>query len=189
VDLTREAAAEALAGIQKTADRSRRTLTGGAPYLMLMWGVVAVAGFLTGQWTSSAAVRNVTWGASILLAGAASALVRARQGERMRSAEGARIGWMFTSLVVLLAVWMAVDPPSSWAQGALIVVLGFMFAYVVLGLWIRVPALVATGVVLAALSLAGYFWLPAEFGLWMAATLGGFFIVGGALLLADGMRR
>jgi hypothetical protein len=59
----------------------------------------------------------------------------------------------------------------------------FMFGYAIAGLWLG-PALVAIGLAITALTVAGYLWIDAWFDLYLALVAGG-----GLILCGLWMRR
>jgi hypothetical protein len=69
--------------------------------------------------------------------------------------------------------------PSDGAQVGAVIPLLVACCYVIMGIWIGVRLAVA-GIVIAALTLVGFFYIPAHFALWMAA-------VGGAALIGTGL--
>ncbi|WP_042338501.1 hypothetical protein [Paraburkholderia ferrariae] len=80
---------------------------------------------------------------------------------------------MFAFYILVLNIFQPVTGPQSATLIALIVAL----FYVLAGLWLGARFVVA-GIVLAVLTVFGYFMLAAHFYLWMAV------VGGGALMLA-----
>jgi hypothetical protein len=81
-------------------------------------------------------------------------------------------------LAFFFAVFAILPPANDRAAPALITLV-VAAAYTLLGIW-RGPRLIAAGVGLAALTLAGFFFLPAHFLLWMA-------LVGGGMMVSIGL--
>ena len=75
---------------------------------------------------------------------------------------------------------VVMQPGNPLAQGAFVPLLVAMF-YCLMGLW-RGVRLLITGIVVAALTLIGFFYLPEYFMLWMAAVGGGSLILLGLWL-------
>jgi hypothetical protein len=84
------------------------------------------------------------------------------------------IGGFFGALFSVLA-------PVNTHQVGAVIPLFVALAYVLLGLWRGLRFLIA-GLLIAALTLIGYFSLPAHFDLWMAIVGGGALILAGLWL-------
>jgi hypothetical protein len=174
VTLSPQEAADALQTIERTGRRSA-TLRGyghAAPHLML-WGVLWAIGYgLTDLMPGWAGVIWTVVAAVGLLAGIAAV---ARSG-------GARAIWRYAGVVTILIAFcvaaVAIMRPTNGLQIAAFIPLVVAMAYAVGGLWFGTRYLVA-GIVLAVLTLGGFFALQTHFLLWMAA-------VGSAALLLAG---
>jgi hypothetical protein len=101
---------------------------------------------------------------------------RARIGQPLRGS-GLRMLACFLAIFGFVAATYAVFGHVGWKQQASFVPLLCALFYVLLGLWAG-TRYVVTGIAVAALTLGGFFYLPAHFLLWMA------FVGGGALILA-----
>jgi len=147
-----------------------------APHLVL-WGLIWIFGYggsyLRPEWA-------VWWPALALLGCAASFVLSWRQRRRAAAPAGvgARYGATVGALVLFIVALFAVMPPTG-AQAAAAFPLMVALAYGLVGIWSRAPRFWITGAVVAALTLAGYFWLPQVFLLWMAAVAGGSLVLGG----------
>ena len=84
---------------------------------------------------------------------------------------------MFVAFGAFIAATYAVFGRVTPAQQAAFVPLIVALGYTLLGIW-KGPRFLVTGIVIAVLTLGGFFFLHAHFLLWMA------FVGGGALLLA-----
>ena len=86
---------------------------------------------------------------------------------------------MALTLVGFFCAVFAVLSPVNGRQVAAVIPLALAAAYILAGIW-RGPRFVVTGMVIAALTLAGFFLLEQHFFLWMAG-------VGGAALILAGL--
>jgi hypothetical protein len=149
-----------------------------SPHLFL-WGIIWALGYgacyADPQW-------GEFWPALALLGTIASFWI----GWKTKPEQPSRYDWRYvaTALAVLASIGaiFAVMPPQNSAQlGAFFPILVALL-YALIGIWSRGARLVITAIAVAALTLAGYFFLPQYFMLWMAAVGGGALILGGAWL-------
>ena len=171
--LSPQDAAQALRDVERTESRSKilRGYQGGAPHF-LMWAALWAVGY--GLSYLAPARAGTIW-IVVLAIGAVAGVAVLLRGK------GAAPAWRYAAAFATLAAFsvatLAVLPPTRGPQVAAFVPLVVAMAYVLAGLWWGVRFIV-TGVVLALLTLGGYFLLREYFLLWMA-------VVGsGALLLA-----
>jgi len=174
--LSREDAAAALRDIKLAEARSARLddYQRAAPHF-LIWGVLWVVGYSLSNFYP----RHVAaiW-AVIVPIGIATGLAAMR-------ARGSGLGWRYgaaaaATFAFFFAVF-AVMWPVSDRQIAAFIPLFVALAYVLRGIWSGVRHVVA-GVLVAALTLAGFFLLEQHFSLWMAGVGGGSLILAGVWL-------
>lgn len=179
MDLTRQEAQQALAEIEAVRRQARRAVAyGGAPYFLMLWGVVWFLGFLGSQFLPPE-TSGWTW---LALAGAAvpaTFVIGARLGRRVRSPIGARLGLFWLALLAYALLWLYLARPIDGALMSLLIVTFAMFGYVVMGLWLG-GGIGWLGLAVTALALLGYFGLRPYYGLWMA-------LVGGGALFGSGL--
>jgi len=163
-------AAAALRDIDAIETRSARAFgyQCGSPHLIL-WGALWVVGYgLCDLMPERAAL---IW-AVIVPVGLAGSLRVYGSDRRRRYFAGiaaTMVGFFFAAFAVLTPRGLQVAALIPLMIGA---------AYVVMGLW-RGPRYVATGLAVAALTLGGYFLLPAHFLLWQAVVGGGAMVLAG----------
>lgn len=180
MSLTPEQAAQALREIDVMSGRSGRLrrYAHSAPILTL-WGWIWLIGFGASEACPGTAV--LIW---ILLntAGIAGSLYLGRRGSAHQTASASR-RWLGTVLALLAFYLSALSlfPNVSTQQSTALVSLIIAVVYVIVGFWFGARFAVA-GTLLAILTLAGYFLLPAHFGLWMAVLGGGSLMLAGAWL-------
>jgi hypothetical protein len=176
--LSRDEAASALRDITLTERRSGEAYgyQRGAPHL-IVWGVVWAIGY---SLTYFQPHLQLTWPV-LTIAGMAASFwlgARARAG-----AEGG--GKYLATLVVVflfIAALFAILPPHTPAQvGAFFPLLVSLF-YAIVGIWTGGRRLIVLSALIVALTLVGFFYLPAYFALWMAVVGGGGLILGGLWL-------
>ena len=186
----------ALASVQQVRDRTNQTLSRGGIYEIL-WGTVWVIGFLISQFvpTSSGSVLSWVWAGLGIVGGTISLSIgfsSTRQTSVGRTSGSwfdspqARFGLFFWALVIYSGVLFALDFPlllhaqRLGAQISLWWVVTFMFGFVAVGLWFRLPQLIGVGVTVTAIALLSYYLLPDYYFLLMA-------LFGGGTLIGHGL--
>jgi hypothetical protein len=145
-----------------------------APHF-LIWGVLWVVGYgLTDFYPKHVAA---IW-AVIVPIGIASGFAAMR-------ARGSGLGWRYGAAAAAIFVFVCAVFVVMWPvrdrQIAAFIPLVVGLAYVLRGIWSGLRHVVA-GVLVAALTLAGFFLLEQHFFLWMAGVGGGSLILAGAWL-------
>lgn len=154
-----------------------------SPHLFL-WGAIWIVGYALTYFRPTV---SLAWVVLVPLGLIGSFWMGIRDaGTRASSRAGAASGWRYgaTAVAVFLfiAALFAILPPKSGEQvGAIIPVLVALF-YALIGVWTHGTRIALLGFLLGALTLAGYFWLPQYFALWMAGVGGGALILGGVWL-------
>jgi hypothetical protein len=178
VPLSRNEAETALRDIS-TAERASATTYGyrrASPYLVL-WGVVWAVGYgvtyVRPQYT-------IIWPVLVALGMIASFWI----GWKSDPAGKVDCRYVATLLAVfffVMAVFAVLAPRTNAQISAFFPILVALF-YSLIGIWTRGARMVFAGVVVAVLTIVGYFWFPQIFLLWMAAVGGGALILGGLWL-------
>lgn len=173
-------ATDALHEIQHTQRRSAVTYgyLRTSPHLIL-WGMVWILGYtgtyLRPHWW-------LLWPVLVVLGIAGSSYV----GRRTRAKEACAEGWNYgaSAVVLFLFFWatFAVLPPKSGLEVGAFVPIFVGLCYSIYGIWARAVRMLVLGVAVGALTVGGYFYLPAYFLLWMAVVGGGGLILGGLWL-------
>ncbi|HMH64186.1 MAG TPA: hypothetical protein VK515_01290 [Rhizomicrobium sp.] len=146
-----------------------------APYLLL-WGLIWVAGY--GATDLVPRVAGWIWLGLVLVALSVSmAIGRRAEPGRLGPKSNWRYSLFFVAVWAFFASTYAVMAPVSGMQQGAFPPLVVAFIYILLGLWTG-PRLVIAGLVVGALTLGGFFYLPQHFLLWEG------FVGGGALILA-----
>lgn len=147
-----------------------------APYLFL-WGVIWILGYgATDFWPRYA---GWIWMSLVLAALAISmAIGRAAAPDRLGPKSNWRYALLFTAVWAFFASTYAVMAPVSGMQQGAFPPLVVAFLYIAVGLWSG-PRLVTAGLVVGALTLGGYFYLPQHFLLWEGLVGGGALILAG----------
>ncbi|HEY7418740.1 MAG TPA: hypothetical protein VH593_26410, partial [Ktedonobacteraceae bacterium] len=156
MNISPEEAQGALASIQQVRDRTNQTLSRG-PVYEILWGTVWLFGFLVSQFLSSGSASMLGWlwaglgtvgGVISLGIGFASSRqtsVRKASGSWFDSSQ-ARFALFFWALIIYGSVLFALDVPlllhtqHFGAQISLWWVATFMFGYIAMGLWFRLPS-------------------------------------------------
>lgn len=174
-------AADTLRDINQTEQHSS-TLRGyqkSSPYLIL-WGVIWFIGYgisyARPHWEQNA------WPILALIGTIGSFVIGIRSRPSGKAEGGWRYAATFAAVILFIAALFAVMPPQTPAQvGAFFPILVALF-YSLIGIWTYGWRILVTGVVIAALTLIGFFYLPAYFTLWMMVVGGGGLILGGIWL-------
>ena len=169
--LSPQDASAALDDIARVEARSAtlRSYQSAAPYLIL-WGVLWAVGYgLSDFFTRHT---GAIWSVVIPI-GVLADLVAMRGG---RGGTWRYIASAAAAALFLVAVFLVMAPVSG-RQVAAVIPLCVALIYVLRGIWAG-PRHVVAGVVIAALTLGGFWWITHHFLLWMA------FVGGGALVLA-----
>ncbi len=181
MSLSREQAQEALRDVEQTSRRSA-TVHGYeivASYLIL-WGVIWVLAYGAQDF----APRRISqWAWPVL--GTLGWLVSVALGWQRKMSSGAgnaraSLRWFLAFLAYAgFAVGVgAIMQPKTDAQVGAFVPMIVALTYGLVGIFFDAMRLTIAGVMIAALTLGGYFYLPSHFMLWMA------FVGGGSLILA-----
>ena len=196
MSISPEEAQGALTSVQQTQDRTKQTLSRSAVYEIL-WGAVWVVGFLISQFLPSSSESALAWiwaglgtvgGVISLGIGFASSRqvsVGKTSGNWFDSSQ-ARFGLFFWALVIYGGVLFALDAPlllhtqHFGAPVSLWWVVTFMFGYLAMGLWFRLPPLIGVGVAVIVIALLSYYLLPEYYYLVMA-------LFGGGTLIGHGL--
>lgn len=185
-------AANALRDMAAVENRSRRAYgyRQASPYLIL-WGVMWVVIYgLTQQWPRRGLA---IWIVILVMGLAADFAISLRRAIRYdaqadhladptRRSAVSRLSWGFAGIALtafaFVAATVAVMAPVTSSQISAFIALVVAAGCALMGLWLGLRFIIA-GVALGALTLGGFFLLPAHFALWMAAIGGGGFILAG----------
>jgi len=172
--LSPQDAASALRDIETTQLRSA-TLHGYArssPHFVL-WGVLWVIGY--GLNDIFPVYGGAIWAAVVPIGLIAGLAAMSRTGRGL----GWRYGAVVATFVGFFCAVFAVMSPVNGRQVAAVIPLALAAAYMLAGIW-RGPRFVVTGLMVAGLTLTGFFLVKVHFFLWMAG-------VGGASLILVGL--
>ncbi len=181
-----EEAREALNLIEHTTQHMRRSLAhGGAPYFLLIWGVVWVLGFgATHFLGANSPTVGLIWMVLDTVGILASFAIGWWISKRMRSPRyGPAVGLYWAAWVVYGALIVYFAHPQSGNQFSVLVALLVMFGYVTTGILYRSTFLAGLGGIMTGFILVGYLLCPAYFNLWMAVLGGGSLIAAGLYIL------
>jgi len=169
-------AEESLAAIQQVVQRTRRSIAdSGYSTMLIITGSVWLIGYLGTQFLTGPIVITI-WIAVSLVGGALATILGIRRGKRVRNpsnlATTRRIGLFWLLLVLFCAASIAVAWPMDAKQLTVFIILFIMIGQLAMGLifsfasvWWVLP--------ISTLALAGYFFVPDYFYLWMALLGGG----------------
>jgi len=186
MEVTEQEARESLSLVQDTAARTHKVIAAGyASSLLILWGVVWIAGFTALHLAphQGGILFSLFDGVGLL----GSLVIAWRAWPSHSSLRGAGVSRLARSiflfwliLFVYAGLWLLMLRPMVGMQvGALLVTVA-MLGYIVTGLWTDSAFLIWLGLLVTALTLFGFYVIPDWFNLWMAPT-------GGGALLATGL--
>jgi hypothetical protein len=172
-----EEAASALNRIEDAGRQSARAYRYQkvSPHFFL-WGAIWVVGYGLTYARASAAV---IWPLLVVLGILGSFWLGRRRGAKSSRAYAWRYATTVLAAFLFIEALLAILPPKSSLQVDALFPLLVALAYAMLGIWTGGTRIAWLGLVLAALTVGAYFWLPQYFLLWMAAIGGGALILGG----------
>lgn len=179
MSLSSKEAAETLSDVERAARRSARAYSynRSSPHLII-WGLCWVIGYAGTYFFLPQT--NLVWAATIVAGMVASTITGKVMHTSCDAKAGARHGLRMFGLIGIAAVFMgatyAIMGPLHGLQPAAFPALLVAAAYCAVGLWLGTRYLIL-GALVFALTLAGYFYLPQYYLLWMG------FVGGGALIL------
>ena len=172
-------ASAALAELQEAQSRSA-TLRGyqsAAPHLII-WGMVWFVGYIA---TALAPAWSGPVWLCLAIGGTAAGILAAR-ADRPTGGKRAIMGWLLLIFFLFIGATFAIMRPAEPGQIGAFIPLVVAVAYAIAGL-LGAARLLVLGAALAALTLGGFFALPAQpFLLWMAVVGGGSLVLGGLWL-------
>jgi len=176
MDISPNEAEEALEAIQIMTQKTRHSIaSSGAHISLIITGIVWMIGFLATQFLQGVIVFYIWVGASVLGA-ALGFMLNIRNNKRMRSptagATAKRIGAIWVLLAVYCLAALAVTWPLDGMQLTVLIILFVLVGWLVMGLLLSIIS-IWPGLIIIALVLIGYFFLPDYFYLWLAILGGG----------------
>jgi len=183
MSISSEQAAQALREVEQTQELSSK-LYGyqiAAPYLIL-WGVIWLVGFSVNDFFPN--YINTVWIPLDIIGAAGSIYFGTKRARVSHAASQRKInqGWRWLgSFVVIMAFFVAVQlimQPTAERQVVSLMALIVSMFYVLRGLW-GSARMGWAGVVLAALTVFGFYEVQTHFDLWMAVVGGGAMILAG----------
>ena len=176
MNITPDEAEEALAAIQKMAQKTRHSIASSNVHISLIaTGIVWLVGFICTQFLSGEIVAYIWIGMSVL-GGVIATLLGIRSGRHVRSSTAIptakRIGLIWLLLVIYCLAAIAIAWPLDGKQLTMFIVLFIMIGQLSMGLLLSFSS-VWWALPITALALAGYYLLPDFFYLWMGVLGGG----------------
>ena len=182
--IDRSDASASLTEIAAVQRRTREALNySGSSTVLLVWGVLVTAGYLVTHFD-----QPIAWPVwiAILAAGSFAGFgIRVWRSRVEKRPWDGRIHYALLALVGFGAYWSVLMDPSRGREMAAFWPTLFMLGYVLAGFWLG-RFFTVCGLIVTALTIAGYFWLGPWFYLWMAFVAGGGMIAGGLWLRKAG---
>ncbi len=173
-------AEEALATIQKVTQKTRQSIAAsGASITLIVTGIVWLVGYTCTQFLSAPLVVYI-WAGISILGSILAVVLGTRAGRRVRGPATAsyarRIGIFWLLLIGYGAAALAIARPATAVQLTMLIILFVLVGQMAMGLlfsfratWWVLP--------ITLLALAGYFFFPGIFYLWMGILVGGTMVV------------
>ena len=185
MNLSTKDAQDSLSEIKNITLQTQRSIiaTYSNPYLIL-WGLIWMVAFSLTQFFHrfSGEIWMVFGGVGTVI----TLLIcwrQTRSGSPFKVADAAKFRGRILGFWLLLGLftfmWLMLLKPIQGVQMGAFICRVVMFAYVVKGIWFESNFLIYLGLVVTALTLAGYYLLEQYFSLWMAPTGGGALLVSG----------
>lgn len=176
MDLTPIEAQQALEAIQTMAKKTRRVIANSGAYaFLIIWGFIWLIGFSANHFFRGSTVGYI-WMVLDILGGLLSVYMGIRFSHKVRSTSddktGRQIGYFWLLLFLYCLLLLVVISPLDMKQTALVIVLFVMLGWIAMGLLLT-AASIWWALVITALALIGYYFLPTYFFLWMALLGGG----------------
>lgn len=159
-----------LAAVQQTRAKMRK-LAGTSSYFAIVWGLVCFFGFLATQFLPPDFVW-LAWLLLVLAGSIISGFLGYYLGTQSRSAVGARHALFYLALFGFTILWVIIMQPLNLKQVFLFLATIIQFGGVVSGILQRTVIGLVVSLVFLAITLIGYYLLPAYFYLWMAILYG-----------------
>ena len=180
MNISPDEAEEALAAIQKMAQKTRQSIaSSGAHTSLIVTGSVWLIGFMCTQFLAGELLPYIWIGLSIL-GGALATLLGIRRGKRIRSPSAAATTKRVSLIWLLLAVYglaaISITWPVDGKQLTMLIVLFVLIGWMATGQLLSFSSF-WPGLIIIALALVGYFLLPGIFYLWMGILVGGGMII------------
>ena len=169
-------AEEALDAIREVMRKTRRVISSSGAYkFLILWGIIWMIGFLNSQFLPENTASYVWMGLDIL-GGILSAVIGLSLNRGVRtnlpSTSGKRIALFWLLMFLYCVAAISVAWPVDGKQLAMFIIFFVTIGWIAMGLLLSFAS-AWWGLGLVALSLIGYFLLPAFFYLWMAILGGG----------------
>ena len=185
MSLSQDQAAQSLKEIDRTGRRSALAYSyaSAGPHLIL-WGLIWMIGY--GASDVAPKLTGHLWTVLLVIGIAGGMLIGRRQrlsglSQSMPSYPGLRFFVTFFAIGLFIAATYAIFGHAGVRQQAAFVPLIVALIYSVMGIW-KGPRFLVLGIVIAALTLGGFFFLKDHFLLWMAVVGGSALVLGGLWL-------
>ncbi len=179
--MDRNEARESLEVVRQATELTRQAVArAGTGYMLIIWGIVWLVGFLGSQFLGEA--QGYLWLVLDVFGIVGTAVVILKSRSQVRSTHGKKIGifWLILFVYGALIFWIA--GPIQGDNYLLFITILVSFGYVVMGLWFS-PPLLYIGLSITALALVGWQLIPAYLGAWLALVGGGGLIASGIFIL------
>jgi hypothetical protein len=188
VTLDPKSAAAALSDVARAERRTKEAARyAGASIFLFWWGGITTFGYLFGFFRPIDAGNGwrVVMALGVVGSIAISYLSRRKLGGGFTDAHRMILAQL--ALILFGALWIQLFGFFDYRALDAFWPTLFMLGYVLLGLWLG-RVFVAIGLIVTALTVAGYLWSGPWFGLWMAVVNGGGLIAGGVFLRRIGLK-
>jgi hypothetical protein len=188
MSLDPESAASSLSDVARVEQRTREAARyAGASIYLFWWGGLSTIGYLQGFFRPFGSA--VGWQIVMALGIAGSIVIHILRRRSGRTGSGDR-RMMYAQLVLVAfgVLWIQLFHIVDYRVLDAFWPTLFMLGFILMGLWIG-RVFIVIGLIVTALTAAGYLWSGSWYGLWMAVVNGGGLIAGGVFLRRIGLGR
>jgi hypothetical protein len=178
IDINDQKAKEALEVIQKIMKKTKKSISSSySSPMLILWGSLLIGAYTACHFYIQYAYQIFT--VMNILGGIGSGLIvwwgKSKGPLKVESPNplSKKIRWFWFSLLVYLAIWLAILSPFNGRQLNVVLLTGAMFAYIVMGLFYESKFLTVIGVCVTAVALLTYFFFTHYYLLSMAVFGGG----------------
>ncbi len=165
---------------QAVAERTRKSIAASyTSSLLIIWGIIWIAGFLGTHFFLA-----WVWPIWMVLGGIGSIATswvcwrQQRLANPIKVPPADKTGWriflFWCLLFIYMFIWLSILKPRHGIQLNAFMCTTIMFAYVVMGLWLKSYHMFWLGIIVTGTTLTGFYLIPWRYYcLWMAAMVGG----------------
>lgn len=178
MNVTQKDAQTSLSAVHDVMQQTRRAIASSyANPLLILWGLLWIITFTVTHFYHMYAFGIFTVMDIVGIAGTVIVIriyhSQAPVKDTSSPGIGRRIALFWILLFVYVTIWLFLLSPFNGMQCNAVFCTASMFAYVVMGLWLRSNFMIVLGLIVTAATLIGFYLLTDYYCLWMAVVGGG----------------